>query len=278
MAELPRGVMPQTNKRWQMPAYLVPVIDMHAHLPTDRSQIEPMLAAARRAGIERLILSSLGYSDMIPYPSLDEVRRGNEELYRLIDRFPGFVFGLVYVNPNHPEAKAILEEGLQQRGIVGIKLWISCRDEQGRLNPVYPVLEFATERGVPVLCHAFYRSGGNLPGELSPTDMVHLATRYPQTRLVMAHMGGQWIHGVRAIKTCPNVWTDLSGGRAYMGSVEFAVRELGVSRVLYGSDAFIRAFAVMLAKVAAAEVDLSSKRRIVWDNSAALFFGEGVPT
>lgn len=275
MTDSIQGLVPKVSGRWRMPSHLAPAIDMHAHPPYDRSQTEPMLTAARRAGIERLILCSLGYSDMIPYPPLDEVRRGNEEVYSLIDRHPGFAFGLVYVNPNHPEARAILEEGLQHPGIVGIKLWISCRDRQGQLNPVYPILELATERKVPVLCHAFYRSGGNLPGELSPTDIAHLAARYPQARLVMAHMGGQWIHGVRAIKPYPNVWTDLSGGRAYMGSVEFAVRELGVSRVLYGSDAFIRAFPVMLAKVAAAELDLSDKRHIVWDNSAALFFGEG---
>jgi predicted TIM-barrel fold metal-dependent hydrolase len=259
-----------------MPAYLAPIIDMHAHPPHDRSQTEPMLAAARRAGIERLILCSLGSGDMVPYPSVDEVRNGNEEVFGLIDRHPGFVFGLVYVNPNHSETRRILEEGLQHPGIVGIKLWISCRDEQGRLDPVYPVLEFAAERNAPVLCHAFYRSGGNLPGELSPTDIANLAARYPQARLIMAHMGGQWIQGVRAIRSYPNVWTDLSGGRAYMGSVELAVRELGAGRVLYGSDAFIRAFAVMLAKVAAAELGLPDKRRIIWDNSAALFFGEGL--
>jgi predicted TIM-barrel fold metal-dependent hydrolase len=275
MAQLTRVSQAKSDIRWRLPAYLAPSIDMHSHPPYDRSQTEPMLAAARRAGIERLILCSIGYSDMIPYPSVDEVRRGNEEVYSLIDGHPGFVFGLVYVNPNHPETRDILEEGLQRPGVVGIKLWVSCRDEGGRLNPVYPVLEFAAERKVPVLCHAFYRSGGNWPGELSPSDIAHLAARYPQTRLVMAHMGGQWIHGVRTIKPYPNVWTDCSGGRAYMGSLELAVRELGAKRVLYGSDAFIRAFVAMLAKVAAAKLDLADKRRIVWDNSAALFFGEG---
>ena len=266
----------EMSSRWKIPASLSPVIDMHAHPPYDLSQTEPMLAAARRAGIERLILCSLGYSDMIAYPPVDEVRRGNERVIGLIDRHPGFVSGLVYVNPNLSETRSILEEGLQHPGIVGVKLWISCRDEQGHLDPVYPVLELAAERNVPVLCHAFYRSGGNLPGELSPTDIAHLAARYPQARLIMAHMGGQWIQGVRAIRPYPNVWTDFSGGRAYMGSVEFAVRELGAGRVLYGSDAFIRAFAVMLAKVAAAELDPPDKRRIVWDNSAALFFGESL--
>jgi len=258
---------------WQLPSYLTPAIDMHAHPPYDRSQTEPMLAAARRVGIEHLILCSVGYSDMIPYPPVEEVRQGNEEVFDLIDRHPGFVFGLVYVNPNHTETLTILEEGLQHPGVVGIKLWISCRDERGRLDPVYPVFEFATARKAPVLCHSFYRTGGNLPGELSPTDIAHLAVRYPAARLVMAHMGGQWLRGVRAIKSCPNVWTDFSGGRAYMGSLEFAVKELGAHRVVYGSDAFIRAFAPMLAKVAAAELDMAAKRKIVWDNSATLFFG-----
>ncbi|MEA3336159.1 MAG: amidohydrolase family protein [Chloroflexota bacterium] len=269
--------MPETdchraNTRWQLPCYLAPAIDMHAHPPYDRCQTEPMLEAARRVGVERLILCSIGHSDMIPYPPVGEVRQGNDEVFDLIDRHPGFVFGLVYVNPNHPETLTILEEGFQHSGVVGIKLWISCRDEYGRLDPVYPVFEFAAARRVPVLCHSFYRTGGNLPGELSPSDISHLATRYPAARLVMAHMGGQWLRGVRAIKPYPNVWTDFSGGRAYMGSLEFAVRELGADRVVYGSDAFIRAFAPMLAKVAAAELDLAAKRQIVWDNSAALFF------
>jgi uncharacterized protein len=270
---IPETDWPRANSRWQLPSYLAPAIDMHAHPPYDRSQTEPMLAAARRVGIERLILCSIGYSDMIPYPPVEEVRQGNEEVFDLIDRHPGFVFGLVYVNPNHTEALTILEEGFQHPGVVGIKLWISCRDERGRLDPVYPVFEFATAHKVPVLCHSFYRTGGNLPGELSPSDIAHLAARYPAARLVMAHMGGQWLRGVRAIKLYPNVWTDFSGGRAYMGSLEFAVKELGADRVVYGSDAFIRAFAPMLAKVAAAELDMAAKRKIVWDNSATLFFG-----
>jgi len=270
---IPESDWPRANSRWQLPSYLAPAIDMHAHPPYDRSQTEPMLTAARRVGIERLILCSVGYSDMIPYPPVEEVRQGNEEVFGLIDRHPGFVFGLVYVNPNHAETLTILEEGFQHPGVVGIKLWISCRDERGRLDPVYPVFEFATARKVPVLCHSFYRTGGNLLGELSPSDIAHLAVRYPAAHLVMAHMGGQWFRGVRAIKPYPNVWTDFSGGRAYMGSLEFAVRELGADRVVYGSDAFIRAFAPMLAKVAAAELDMAAKRKIVWDNSATLFFG-----
>jgi predicted TIM-barrel fold metal-dependent hydrolase len=91
----------------------------------------------------------------------------------------------------------------------------------------------------------------------------------------MAHLGGKWQRGVRVVRPYPNVFVDFSGSRAYLGSVEHAVRELGAGRVLFGSDAHYRSCAGQIAKVIAAEIDLADKRRILWDNSARLFFGEG---
>ena len=116
---------------------------MHTHPPPDRGKMGAMLDAARAVGITRVIMSSLGYTDMVPYPSPEDVRRGNEEVLSLVDRYRGLVYGYVYVNPNHADALKVVEEGLARPGIVGIKLWISCRDEAGRLDPVYPVLELA---------------------------------------------------------------------------------------------------------------------------------------
>jgi hypothetical protein len=247
---------------------------MHAHPPFERAKAGAMLDAARRVGIARIILCAIGYSEMVEYPSLEEVRRGNEEVFILAARYPGFAYGLVYVNPNHPDTLSILEDGLGRPGVVGIKLWVSCRDDEGRLDPVYPVLAFAQARQVPVLIHAFYRTGGNQRGELSPTDIALLAQRYPRAAIVMAHLGGQWQRGVRVVRPCANVFVDCSGSRAYLGSVEHAVRELGAGRVLFGSDAYLRAFSGQVAKVVAAEIDDAAKRRILWDNSARLFFGE----
>lgn len=255
-------------------AALAPIIDMHAHPPYGPGGIESMLEAAWRTGIRRILFACLGSSAMTPYPSFDEVQHGNEEVYGLVAKYPGFVFGYVYVNPTLPAALDILEDGLARPGILGIKLWISCRDADGRLDPVYPVLERASEQRAPVLIHSFYRSGGNLPGELNPGDIMHLAARYPEARIIMAHLGGEWREGVRTVAPFPNVWADISGTRPYLGSVERAVEFLGASRVLYGSDAYFRKFSVMLAKVAAAQLSAAQKRRIVWDNAAELFFDE----
>ena len=258
-----------------LPSYVRPAIDMHAHPPFERAKTEAMLDAARQVGITRIILCAIGFTGMLEYPSLEEVTRGNEEVYALTARYPTFAYGLVYVNPNLPETLSILEDGFRRPGVVGIKLLVSCRDEQGRLDPVYPVLEFAQTHQAPVLIHTSYRTGGNLQGELSPADIADLAQRFPRVQMVMAHLGGKWQRGVRVVRPYTNVFVDLCGSRAYLGMVEHAVRELGAGRVLFGSDAYLRAFSGQLAKVAAAEIDEAAKRRILWDNSARLFFREG---
>ncbi len=109
---------------------------MHVHPPFERAKTGAMLAAAQRVGITRIIMCSIGYSDAVEYPSLEEVRRGNEEVYALAARHAGFVYGYVYVNPNHSETLSILEEGLCQPEVVGIKLWLSCRDVVGADIPL----------------------------------------------------------------------------------------------------------------------------------------------
>ena len=260
-----------SDSRMKLPSYVRPAFDMHVHPPLDEGRIEAMFDAARRVGITRLILSDLGRGEWPYEPPVEHVRRANEYVYKVVADHAGFAYGLVYVNPNHVESRDILEEGLAQPGMVGIKLWVSCRDERGAIDPVYPVLELAEERGVPVLLHCYERSGGNLHGELSPVDVAGLARRYPQVKLVMAHLGGLWLRGVRVVRPYPNVYADVCGSRAYLGMVEHAVRELGSERVLYGSDACGRAFAGQIAKVIAAEIEVADKRRILWDNSAALF-------
>ncbi|MHB0858439.1 MAG: amidohydrolase family protein [Anaerolineae bacterium] len=257
-----------------LPSCVYPTLDMHVHLPQGEGQIDDLIAEAQQVGVTRLILNDLGREGWPEYPSVSHVRQANERLYGVVAAHPGVAYGLVYVNPNHDEAPTILREGLTQPGIVGIKLWVSCRDANGRLDPCYRVLEIAQEWGVPVLIHAFERTGGNLPGELSPVDLVHLAQRYRQAHLIMAHLGGLWQRAVRVIRPCANILTDVSGSRAYLGMVEHAVHELGVERVLFGSDAPLRAFAGQLAKVVAAEIDAADKRRILWENGVRLFWAD----
>jgi predicted TIM-barrel fold metal-dependent hydrolase len=90
---------------------------------------------------------------------------------------------------------------------------------------------------------------GNLRGESTPMDLAELAARHPRATLICGHSGGDWEQGLRVMRPLKNVFADLGGGDPTAGFTEMAMRELGVERVLYGSDAAGRSFASQLAKV-----------------------------
>jgi predicted TIM-barrel fold metal-dependent hydrolase len=87
-----------------------------------------------------------------------------------------------------------------------------------------------------MLVHTWRKSTGNLPNESTPTDMAALARRYPEGRFQMAHFGGDWEFGLRAIRSCPNVWADFSGSVNEYGAYELAIELLGEDRIVFGTD------------------------------------------
>jgi uncharacterized protein len=117
-----------------------------------------------------------------------------------------------------------------------------------------------------VFQHTWIKTGGNFPGESTPMDLAALAARHPQASIICGHTGGQWELGSRAVRSLPNVAVDLGGGDPAAGWVEMAVRELGVRRVLYGSDVPGRSFASQLGKVLGADITEADRRLILGEN------------
>ena len=245
--------------------------DAHTHLSgvagkTPEERLEKLLRYADRMGIARLcVFMGMSWS-YDPTPA--ELRQQNDEVLRAVRRFPDRAFGFVYLNPRHTQASLDeLNRCVRDGPMVGVKLWVAVRCHEALLDPI---VQRASELKAPVLQHTWLKITGNLPGESTPMDLAALAARHPQARFIAAHSGGDWEVGLRAIRPCPNVWAELCGGDPVAGVTEMAVRELGASRVLYGSDAGGRSFASQLAKVFGARIDEASKRRILAENLKAL--------
>jgi predicted TIM-barrel fold metal-dependent hydrolase len=83
-------------------------------------------------------------------------------------------------------------------------------------------------------------------------------------------MGGDFVPGCRAIRDCPNVFTEPSGSYCERGMVEYAVKMLGADRILFGSDAPGADFLNNLAKVLACEISEPTKKKILFDNAARI--------
>ena len=186
-----------------------------------------------------------------------------------MERHPGFFAGLCFINPEHSIAfvQAEISRCVNEWGFSGVKLEASVKATSSRLNPV---MEAVHSLGVFVLHHAWYNVNGTLEAESTPADIADLASRFPDVRILMAHLGGARVRGVRDIENYPNVSVDTSGSQPTSGLVEFAVHVLGRDRVVFGSDVPGRDFSAQLGRVLGARISEEDRARILAGNAVEL--------
>ena len=81
-------------------------------------------------------------------------------------------------------------------------------------------------------------------------------------------------HQVRAIQQSRhgNVLADTSSARSITpGLIEWAVREVGIDRVLFGTDTPLYHTAIQRGRIDHADLSLDAKRKILRDNALRLF-------
>lgn len=246
------------------------IIDSHIHIGrwSGDDATEKIIESALRNRIELLLTSCLGEHGYTAYPTVDEIIKSNNCLLEATKSFPNKIIGLCYVNPRY--AKESIEEidRCIENGMVGIKLWIAVKASDPRVEPI---AEKAIKYDVPILQHAWYKMTGNMEDESTPADVVILASKFPDLKIQMSHLNGAGFRGIADIAPYPNIYVDTSGGEPETGIIEFAVNELGADRILFGSDAPGRGFAVQLGKVAGASLSDKSKELILWKNAKKIY-------
>ena len=255
------------------------IVDIHTHPRyPDRFSKPPeemasiTLARMDRAGIA--ISGILGHVD--PHQSIESVRQGNNYTAATIKACPSRFFGLCFINPAHPSAfiEEEIDRCMQNPGFRGIKLEVdvNCRDPRLDL-----VLLKAIEHDAPVLHHAWYINPWLNPNDpwqanrSEPHDIAHLARRHPQAKIIMPHLEGCGIRGILDVAELENVWIDTSGAQPFTGTLEFAVEAIGSSRILFGSDMFIRSLASQLGRVFGSAIEEEDREKILHLNARSLF-------
>lgn len=241
--------------------------DLHCHLSgmegrTPAERMARLIELADRMGIARVVVF-MGYP-FLTDPSADQLRQQNDQVLQALEHWHDRAFGFVYVSPNHVETSlAEMERCIANGPMVGIKLWVArrCRDEA-----IDAIIRRAAELKAVIFQHTWFKTGGNLPGESTPEDLAALVARHPGVPIICGHTGGEWEKGIRAVRAFPNVFIDTGGSDPTAGFVEMAVRELGVERIIYGSDAAGRSFASQLAKVTGADIQEPARRLILGQN------------
>ena len=96
-----------------------------------------------------------------------------------------------------------------------------------------------------------------------------MGRRYPEARIICAHIGGggDWEWTIKALRHAENVFLDTSGSVTDEGIVDMAAEILGVDRLLFGCDMSMTAG---IGKIRAARLSPEDKQKILSDNMMQL--------
>jgi len=259
----------------------IQAIDVHAHYGIyHRDDAPPMInefasgdaatvvARAATANVRLTIASPL--SGLLPRGRADAVA-GNVEAATVAAATDGLLQWVI-AHPWQTETFRQVDEMLAQPQCVGIKIHPEEHAypirEQGAV-----LFELAAQHDAIVLAH----SGD--PNSW-PQDFVNFANAFPNVRLILAHLGngggaaGDPSLQVRAIQKCrhDNVFVDTSSTRSIMpGLIEWAVKEIGSKRILFGTDTPLYSTAMQRARIDSADISEEDKRNILCDNATRLF-------
>lgn len=141
------------------------------------------------------------------------------------------------------ENQAHLADLVASGGARGVKIHPVIQRFEVADERLWPAFETCAELDLPVVAHAGPSRGSVQFGV--PAAFAGVLQRFPQLRLVLAHLGGgAWRHVERFARDFPNAYFDCSEILHWTGAngaptpdrLARLIRDIGAQRVLFGSD------------------------------------------
>ncbi len=256
----------------------IPAIDVHGHYGDYHSGRDDLIndlmtgsgaivaERARLANIRLTIVSPL--KALLPRGKGDAVA-GNIEAAQVVAETPGLL-QYVVIDPRVPETYRQAEEMLQTPKCVGIK--IHPEEHIYHINEFgEPLFEFAAKHRTVVLSHSSEKNS-------QASDLVDWANRFPEMKLILAHIGCGWdgdlTHQVRGVLKSQhgNVVADTSSARSITPKlIEWAVKQIGVDKVLFGTDTPLYQTSMQRNRIDCADLTDAEKAAILHQNAERLF-------
>ena len=223
-------------------------IDVHGHYGNclragDSAVVRNQLSSADGAEVARRARAlHIEWTFVSPFTAIlprlhGNAIEGNVEADSIVQNTPGLK-QYVVIDPRQEETYRQAEQMLTRLHCVGIKIH---PEEHGYLITEHAaaIFEFAARHQAIILTHSSEQNSQAL-------DFVPWANRFPEVKLILAHIGCGWdgdvTHQIRAIQQCQhdNVYADTSSVNSIVpGLIELAVQEIGVQRILFAVQLYV---------------------------------------
>jgi len=214
-----------------------------------------MIRAMDQAGVDLAIGCSLG--QMVDNDFIAETVAAN----------PGRIIGFGQVNPRSVDAVATVARCGRDLGLRGLKLHPTMHGyhfaDHGLLDPIF---EAATQQGLVILVNALDDPF------CAPLAIEEIARGFPDTPVLIAHMGTVWNlnEAILVAARNPNIYLETSG--AQLLDVKLAYRSVGPDQIVMGTDWPGNDFDLERAKIVRA-VPSESDRMLIEGGTMARLLG-----
>ena len=248
-----------------------PIVDVHAHLGqfthSDMSADGARLCELyREAGVRH----GVAFSIEACYGGIDV---GNAYTLAEVTKHE-MLSAMVVAHPYHFEAsRRWVSEGGSNPHVVGVKLHPVLGQYDVLTHGLAKLMEEVIgPSGLTVLSHV-----GNESANVPIESYLELASRFPGTRFIAAHLGvgvlGLRQRAIDAWKKRPleNVWFDMGTLRAFnTGAVEALLEAVGPERICFGTDAPLYTPAPFVRLLETLAVTEEVREKIAYKNALAV--------
>lgn len=166
----------------------------------------------------------------------------NDQTAALVRANPEKLIGFMSVHPRDPQLLDEMERSTKDLGLRGIKLGPNYQNFDPLGDDAFRLYARAQELCLPILFHQ-----GTSPVRFADLDYAHprhidrVATRFPELRIVLAHLAHPWqTDCIAVIRKHPHVWADISALHyrpwSYYTSLRLATEWSVLHKLLFGSD------------------------------------------
>jgi predicted TIM-barrel fold metal-dependent hydrolase len=238
------------------------IIDAHCHLGPYGRRVwtaTRLIADMDAWKIDRAVVFPTGGHKPTDYS------KENDQVLNAVRRHPSRLIGFARVNPHFGSDSVVEVERAVSKGMRGVKLHPTMEVFPANSSLVHPIMEAASRLKVPVLIHT------GVPPYALPSQVADVASRFPEVKVIMGHMGGSGlaIDAAPSAKRTENLLLETSGVARRL-AIEEAVRSLGAHRVVFGSDWPYSHPGPEITKIRILEITEDERRRVLGGNMAEL--------